>query len=77
MVSKQAQIIITTFALLNSVHLFSYQILERKRSRLANINRWTFFEMVCNKAMELMGSYGYSREYHVEKYMRDSTIIKI
>ncbi|MBW2060733.1 MAG: acyl-CoA/acyl-ACP dehydrogenase [Deltaproteobacteria bacterium] len=27
--------------------------------------------MVTNKAMELMGSYGYIRDYHVEKYWRD------
>jgi len=33
--------------------------------------------MVCNRAMELMGSYGYAREYHVEKYLRDSKIIQI
>ena len=34
-------------------------------------------EMVCNKAMELMGSYGYVREFHVEKYLRDSKIIQL
>ena len=34
-------------------------------------------EMVCAKAMELMGSYGYAREYHVEKYLRDSKIIQL
>jgi alkylation response protein AidB-like acyl-CoA dehydrogenase len=34
-------------------------------------------EMVCNRAMELMGSYGYTRDYHVEKYLRDSKIIQI
>jgi alkylation response protein AidB-like acyl-CoA dehydrogenase len=34
-------------------------------------------EMVCNRAMELMGSYGYAREYHVEKYLRDSKIIQL
>jgi alkylation response protein AidB-like acyl-CoA dehydrogenase len=33
--------------------------------------------MVCNRAMELMGSYGYAREYHVEKYLRDSKIIQL
>ncbi|MBW2142657.1 MAG: acyl-CoA dehydrogenase [Deltaproteobacteria bacterium] len=27
--------------------------------------------MVTNRAMELMGSYGYIRDYHVEKYWRD------
>lgn len=34
-------------------------------------------EMVCNKAMQLMGSYGFVREYHVEKYLRDSKIIQL
>jgi alkylation response protein AidB-like acyl-CoA dehydrogenase len=34
-------------------------------------------EMVCNMAMQLMGSYGYVREYHVEKYLRDSKIIQL
>ena len=33
--------------------------------------------VVCNRAMELMGSYGYARDYHVEKYLRDSKIIQI
>lgn len=34
-------------------------------------------EMVCNRAMELMGAYGYCKEYHVEKYMRDFKIIQL
>ncbi len=34
-------------------------------------------EMVCGKAMELMGSYGYAREFNVEKYLRDSKIIQL
>jgi alkylation response protein AidB-like acyl-CoA dehydrogenase len=33
--------------------------------------------MVTNKAMELMGSYGYVREYDVEKYWRDCKIIQL
>ncbi len=33
--------------------------------------------MVANKAMELMGSYGYVREYDVEKYWRDGKIIQL
>lgn len=32
---------------------------------------------VTNKAMELMGSYGYVREYNVEKYWRDCKIIQM
>jgi alkylation response protein AidB-like acyl-CoA dehydrogenase len=33
--------------------------------------------MVANKAMELMGSYGYMREYNVEKYWRDCKEIQL
>ncbi len=33
--------------------------------------------MVTNKAMELMGSYGYIRDYHVEKYWRDAKEIQL
>lgn len=33
--------------------------------------------MVTNRAMELMGSYGYMRDYHVEKYWRDVKIIQL
>jgi alkylation response protein AidB-like acyl-CoA dehydrogenase len=33
--------------------------------------------MVTNKAMELMGSYGYTREYNVEKYWRDCKEIQL
>lgn len=33
--------------------------------------------MVTNKGMELMGSYGYIRDYHVEKYWRDVKEIQL
>ena len=33
--------------------------------------------MVANKAMELMGSYGYVRDYDIEKYWRDGKIIQL
>jgi len=32
---------------------------------------------VVNKAMELMGSYGYSYDYHIEKYLRDVKILQL
>ena len=32
---------------------------------------------VCNAAMELMGSYGYSKDFHVERYLRDSKIVQL
>lgn len=34
-------------------------------------------EFCTNRAMELMGSYGYCYDYHVEKYMRDFKIVKM
>jgi len=34
-------------------------------------------EFVTNRAMELMGSYGYAYEFHLEKYMRDFKIVKM
>ncbi len=43
----------------------------------AKIHACDVTEMVCNRAMELMGSYGYARDYHVEKYLRDSKIIQL
>ena len=32
---------------------------------------------VANKAMELMGSYGFSADYHIEKYLRDVKILQL
>jgi alkylation response protein AidB-like acyl-CoA dehydrogenase len=32
---------------------------------------------VTNKTMELMGSYGYSFDYNVEKYLRDVKILQL
>lgn len=32
---------------------------------------------VCNKAMQLTGSYGYMKEYNIEKYLRDCKIIQM
>jgi len=34
-------------------------------------------EFCTNRAMELMGSYGYTYDYHIEKYMRDFKIVKM
>ncbi len=32
---------------------------------------------IANKAIELMGAYGYMKNYHVEKYWRDSKVIQL
>jgi len=47
------------------------------RASAAKVHACDVTEMVCNRAIELMGSYGYARDYHVEKYLRDSKIIQI
>ena len=47
------------------------------RTSAAKVYACDVIEMVCNRAMELMGSYGYVREYHVEKYLRDNKIIQL
>jgi alkylation response protein AidB-like acyl-CoA dehydrogenase len=47
------------------------------RASAAKVHACDVTETVCNRAMELMGSYGYARDYHVEKYLRDSKIIQI
>ncbi len=47
------------------------------RSSLTKVFCADIAVMVTNKAMELMGSYGYAAEYNVEKYWRDNKIIQI
>lgn len=38
---------------------------------------WDVSVMVANKAMELMASYGYSRDGDVEKHWRDNKIMQL
>ncbi|MDP6182823.1 MAG: acyl-CoA dehydrogenase family protein [Gammaproteobacteria bacterium] len=47
------------------------------RASAAKIYACDVCEMVCNKAMELTGSYGYSTQAPIEKYLRDSKIIQL
>ncbi len=47
------------------------------RASAAKVYACEVTERVCNRAMELMGAYGYSPDYHVEKYLRDSKIIQL
>ena len=47
------------------------------RASAAKVYACDVCEMVCNKAMELMGSYGYSTAAPIEKYLRDSKIIQL
>jgi alkylation response protein AidB-like acyl-CoA dehydrogenase len=47
------------------------------RASIAKVHAAEVAVMVTNKAMELMGSYGYVRDYNVEKYWRDCKIIQL
>jgi alkylation response protein AidB-like acyl-CoA dehydrogenase len=47
------------------------------RASIAKVYAAEVTVMVTNKAMELMGSYGYVRDYNVEKYWRDSKIVQL
>ena len=47
------------------------------RASIAKVYAGDVAVMVTNKAMELMGSYGYVRDYDVEKYWRDCKIIQV
>ncbi len=50
---------------------------QLSRASLAKVYAAEVAVSVTNKAMELMGSYGYVREYDVEKYWRDCKIIQL
>jgi alkylation response protein AidB-like acyl-CoA dehydrogenase len=47
------------------------------RASIAKVHAADVAVMVTNKAMELMGSYGYVRDYDIEKYWRDCKIIQL
>jgi alkylation response protein AidB-like acyl-CoA dehydrogenase len=47
------------------------------RASVAKVHAADVTVMVTNKAMELMGSYGYVRDYNVEKYWRDCKIVQL
>ena len=47
------------------------------KASIAKVHAAEVAVMVTNKAMELMGSYGYVRDYNVEKYWRDCKIIQL
>jgi alkylation response protein AidB-like acyl-CoA dehydrogenase len=47
------------------------------RASIAKVYAADVAVMITNKAMELMGSYGYVREYNMGKYWRDCKIIQL
>ncbi|MFC1839783.1 acyl-CoA dehydrogenase family protein [Thermodesulfobacteriota bacterium] len=70
---------------LNAAYMFDhpeiygppYENSMLSRASIAKVHAADVAVMVTNKAMELMGSYGYVREYNVEKYWRDCKIIQM
>ena len=59
-----------TYGPRHSVHMIS-------RGSIAKVFCCDAAVMATNRAMELMGSYGYVTDYHVEKYWRDNKIIQL
>ena len=47
------------------------------RASIAKVYATDTAVSIANKAIELMGSYGYMNNYHVEKYWRDSKVIQL
>jgi alkylation response protein AidB-like acyl-CoA dehydrogenase len=47
------------------------------RASIAKVYATDLTVSIANRAMELMGSYGYMKNYHVEKYWRDSKEIQL
>jgi alkylation response protein AidB-like acyl-CoA dehydrogenase len=70
---------------LNAAYMFDhpeiygppYENTLLSRGSIAKVYAGDVAVMVTNKAMELMGSFGYVREYNVEKYWRDCKIIQL
>ncbi len=54
-----------------------HSVAQLSRASLAKVYAADVAVSVTNRAMELMGSYGYVREYDVEKYWRDCKIIQL
>lgn len=54
-----------------------YSAQSLSRASAAKVHATDVAIMVANKAMELMGSYGYFHDYDVEKYWRDNKIVQL
>ena len=71
--------VLTTAYMFDHPEVYGPPFSEKMYSRasIAKVYAGDVAVMVTNKAMELMGSYGYVRDYDVEKYWRDSKIIQL
>lgn len=48
-----------------------------KESAMAKLFATEMASWVCDQALQIHGGYGYSREYHVERYLRDARVTRI
>lgn len=72
-------------AYVNAAYMYDHPEAYGKRHSKQMLSRASIAKVFCadaaveatNKAMELMGSYGYVTDYHVEKYWRDVKIIQL
>jgi len=69
----------------NAAYIYDHPEVYGPKVSAYNLSRTSMAKVFCcdtavnvtNKAMELMGSYGYVTDYHVEKYLRDVKIIQL
>jgi len=69
----------------NAAYIYDHPEVYGPKVSVYNLSRTSMAKVFCcdtavnvtNKAMELMGSYGYVTDYHVEKYLRDVKIIQL
>ena len=72
-------------AYVNAAYMYDHPEIYGPRHSKQMLSRESIAKVFCcdiaveatNKAMELMGSYGYVTDYHVEKYWRDVKIIQL
>ncbi len=72
-------------AYVNAAYLFDHPETYGQRSSMHMLSRSSMVKIFCtdaavmatNRAMELMGSYGYVTDYYVEKYWRDAKAIQL
>jgi butyryl-CoA dehydrogenase len=55
----------------------AYSVKMTSRCNVAKVFAADAAVWIANKCMELMGAYGYSREYPVEKYLRDAKALQL
>ncbi len=72
-------------AYVNAAYLFDHPDTYGERSSMHMLSRSSMAKIFCadaavmatNRAMELMGSYGYVTDYYVEKYWRDAKAVQL